>query len=187
MKRRHRTIATPHPLRLLSSLVLTLVLVAAPAFAVEPGDETETGELLPNARTPAPGLLTGGQPSPEQLEHLARQGYRTVVSLRTDDEEGTTDPDFVKKLGMAYFEIPVDGAAGLTPENVHGLSELLEDESLRPMVVHCSSGNRVGALIALEEHWVGRVPPEEALARGEEAGLTRLEPEVRDKLRLPPD
>ena len=51
-------------------------------------------------------------------------------------------------------------------------------------VLYCGSGNRVGALIALRAHLIEGIGAEEALALGKEAGLTRLEPKVREALSL---
>ena len=52
------------------------------------------------------------------------------------------------------------------------------------MLVHCASGNRVGALIALSAADEG-VPVEEALARGRAAGMTSTEARVRELLGAP--
>ncbi len=46
-----------------------------------------------------------------------------------------------------------------------------------PVLVHCASGNRVGALFALREKANGATN-EQAIAAGKTAGMTRLEPEV---------
>ena len=52
------------------------------------------------------------------------------------------------------------------------------------VLVHCSTGNRAGALMALAAHAQG-LPAADALALGKAAGLTGLEPAVRGKLGLP--
>ena len=47
------------------------------------------------------------------------------------------------------------------------------------MLVHCSSANRAGALLALADAWFGSRNVENALALGCDAGLAALEPTVR--------
>jgi len=37
---------------------------------------------IPNALIPKPDILTGGQPTPQQLEQAKQAGYRTIVNLR---------------------------------------------------------------------------------------------------------
>ncbi len=48
-----------------------------------------------------------------------------------------------------------------------------------PVLVHCGSGNRVGALFALRAAWLQGVAPAEAVALGKAAGMTALEPAIR--------
>ena len=144
-------------------------------------------DLLPNGREPLQGVLAGGQPSREQLAALAAAGYRTVVNLRTAEEEMPVAPAEVEALGMRYVHIPVSGASDLTPAKAAELGALLADPAARPMAIHCASGNRVGALLALEAAQVEGKPPAEALELGRAAGLGRLEPAVRAALGLRPE
>ena len=50
-----------------------------------------------------------------------------------------------------------------------------------PVLIHCASSNRVGALLALRESLRG-ASDEEALEFGKQAGMTRLEPLVKERL-----
>ncbi|MNN82154.1 hypothetical protein D3C81_1990580 [compost metagenome] len=50
------------------------------------------------------------------------------------------------------------------------------------MLLHCASGNRVGALLALLAHERG-LDEEAAIAEGRAAGLGSLEPTVRAQIR----
>lgn len=138
---------------------------------------------ISNARAPLPGVLTGGQPTEEQIEEAAAAGYRTVVNLRAAGEEGSWDEaPKVEELGMRYVSIPVAGAEGIHPDSARLLFDVLEDPSNRPVMVHCGSGNRVGALFALKAFHVDGKDVETALAIGREAGLTKLEETVRGLL-----
>ena len=126
--------------------------------------------------------LAGGQPSADELAMLAEQGYGTVINMRMPDEDGTT-AEAAEALGMNYVSLPIDGTAGLTEENAIAFAELL-GELEGPAVVHCGSGNRVGAMYALKAFYVDGMSAEEALVVGQEAGLTRLEGSVREQLGL---
>jgi uncharacterized protein (TIGR01244 family) len=143
-------------------------------------------DLLPNGREPLPGVLTGGQPSRAQLEALAGAGYRTVVNLRAPGEEMPVSSADVEALGMRYVHIPIAGRDDLTSVKAGELGALLADPSARPLAIHCASGNRVGALLALEAAHVEGRPADEALELGRSAGLGGLEPAVREALGLPP-
>jgi uncharacterized protein (TIGR01244 family) len=145
-------------------------------------------DLLRNGRTPFEGdaLLVGGQPTPAQLERAHELGYKTVINLRRPEEEGNTDPEQVRRLGMAYLEIPIAGSADMTEDKARALAAALESAD-SPVIVHCASGNRVGGLFAMKAFHIDTMSPEEALAVGKAAGMTRLEPTVREKLGLPVD
>lgn len=184
--------------RRIAPLLLLTLLAGVPALAGQataaqtapaqsaPSAAPAVEELLPAARRPAPDLLTGGQPSAGQLEALAAAGYTTIVDLRAEGEKGapSDEPEQVESLGLSYVRIPVTGAADLTEEKARELDAVL-DSAAGPAVVHCATGNRVGALLALRARLDGAAP-EAALEHGLDAGLTHLEPAVRELLGLPP-
>jgi uncharacterized protein (TIGR01244 family) len=145
---------------------------------------TPPAELLPNGKVTEGGILTGGQPSQDQFGAAANNGIRTVINLRTEGETGNTDPDLVESLGLTYIVIPIGGADALNEENARRFATAL-DEAEAPVMVHCGSGNRVGALFALKAYYVDGLSAEEALVVGKEAGVTRLEPVLRQKLGAP--
>jgi len=157
------------------------VQTAAPSTAA--ASQADPAELLRNGRLIDDRILVGGQPTPEQLETLRGLGYSTVVNLRMPQESGTTDPGLVRELGMEYVSIPIGGAETVNEANARRLAEVLE-KAEGGVVVHCASGNRVGALFAMKAFYVDGKSPEEALAVGRAAGVTRLEPVVKQKLGL---
>ncbi len=138
-------------------------------------------DKLPNRADPLDNVTTSGQPTSGSLEALAESGYYTVIDLRgAQEDRGFDERSVVEDLGMTYFSLPVNGASGVTFENAELLDRLLSQVE-GPVLLHCGSGNRVGALLALREKLNG-ADSEAALALGLEAGLTRLEPTVRERL-----
>lgn len=128
-----------------------------------------------------PGLYAGGQPDEAQLRALAAQGVTTVIDLRGADEaRGYAEADITRQLGLRYIALPVTGAQDITPAKAAALQQAL-DAAQGPVLLHCASGNRVGALLALSAHARG-ASDEEALAEGHAAGLRSLEPAVRAQL-----
>ncbi len=149
-----------------------------------PVDPATTPELLPNATAPLPGVLSGGQPSIEQVRALAASGYTTIINTRLHDEDDfSAEIAEAEALGMTYVQIPVGGADDLTMEHVQILADAM-DASAGNVAIHCRSGNRVGALLALKAAWIDQAPPEEAIEVGLNGGLTRLELTVRELLGL---
>lgn len=134
---------------------------------------------IPNARQPFPGVLTGGQPSPQQLEEAARLGYRVVIDLREPDERDWDEAAEVTAHGMRYVSIPVGGAHDVTVDKARELAAALGAATGQPVIVHCGSGNRVGALFALKARFLDGETAEKAIEIGRAAGLAGLEAHVR--------
>jgi len=160
----------------LSFLVLSTALAAPPTLLLP----------IPSARVPIPGVLSGGQPTQDQIASAGSAGYKTVINLRPDTEPGFEwEAAAVKAAGMAYVSIPVAGAAGLTKDNVTRLDAALKDAAANgPVLLHCGSGNRIGALLALRAAWLEGKNPAAALDYGRASGLTGLEPAVKSMLGL---
>ncbi|MDH3627342.1 MAG: sulfur transferase domain-containing protein [Acidobacteriota bacterium] len=128
-----------------------------------------------NLREPIPGVWVGGQPTREQLEALADDGFKTIVNLRQLDEDGAWDEtSLVEELGMQFLHIPIGGAEGFHRENAERLAAVVDDPARQPALIHCASGNRVGALFAVKAVALDNATDEEALTLGRAAGLTRL-------------
>lgn len=140
---------------------------------------------VPHLHVPRAGLLTGGQPDENAWRDLRAAGVTRVVNLlsvselRDRDEAGE-----VHANGMDYIQIAVAGPHDLTPDNARQLWQSLQDAPAT-VLVHCASGNRAGALLALAAVQAGGMSPKEALEFGRAAGLTKLEPVVRERLGLP--
>lgn len=135
---------------------------------------------LPNPKHPAPDCIVGGQPTPDQLAAAARAGVRRVINLRGASEDaGYDEAARAAELGLEYHAVPVTGPQDLTPEKARELEALLTAAD-RPMtLVHCASGARVGALIALRAGWLRGKSTAEAIAIGRRWGLApKYEPVV---------
>ena len=171
-------------LRLLAvSLVLIVALPTGCAknarVAITAGDEVALMQ-------PMPGLFTAGQPAAKDWAAIKARGIGTVINLRTPEElNGRDEAAEVRAAGLHYLEIPIAGADGINPANAGTLHAALDPTHGGGVLVHCASGNRVGALLALEQKTFDGVAPERALEFGRAAGLTSLEPVVRQRLGLP--
>ena len=130
---------------------------------------------IPNGTCPLPGIGAAGQPGVRDWATLARSGVRTVVDLRAPNEaRGHDEPEAVRAAGMEYVIIPVTQAT-LGDQQFDALRAVVGDPARRPIVVHCASSNRVGALLlpyfALDE----KQPLEKAIELAIDAGLRSQE------------
>lgn len=119
---------------------------------------------------------------PDDIARVREAGVRHVIDLTPDAET----PDFdeaaaVRAAGLAYSNLPLRGAVDLTRENVIAFDTLVQ-KAKQPVLVHCASGNRVGAMAALRSAWVEGKPADEAIEIGKAWGLKGLEAEVRRRI-----
>lgn len=131
---------------------------------------------------PRPGLHTGGQPTQAQLQDFAQQGVRTIIDLRGEGEDrGYDEAAEARRLGLRYEALPIQGADDLTADNAAKLKKLL-DGGGDDVLLHCASGNRVGALLALMAQQQEGATREQALELGKQAGMKSLTPAVEKQL-----
>lgn len=135
---------------------------------------------IPNLLQPESSTAAAGQPTATQLTDAVNTGLRRVINLRpTSEDAGYDEAAVAQALGIEYHCIPVAGAQDLNESTVRQFDALLSSEHSVPTLVHCASGNRVGALAALRAAWVNGVPADLAMEIGRRWGLTKLEAVVR--------
>lgn len=112
-------------------------------------DITQIAPGLVNAACPVEGIATAGQPSSEHIESLAAAGYRTVIDLRTEDEDrGLSEESAVRRAGMEYVGLPLAPAAEDYTDNVFDrFRQTISEPSCRPAMVHCRTAARVEPLL----------------------------------------
>jgi len=134
---------------------------------------------------PEANIFTGGQPSVRDLEAFASEGGVTkVINLRMPAENTAYDePAEAARLGLHYVSIPVGGPAGVNLDNAKKLDAALEANSEATTLVHCGSGNRVGALYALRAFHLQGQSAADAMEVGSRHGLTGMAPLVQNLLR----
>jgi protein tyrosine phosphatase (PTP) superfamily phosphohydrolase (DUF442 family) len=96
------------------------------------------------------GLLTSGQPTPEQLEVVAEAGYEKVLNLLPDQSDAylPEEEGIVRALGLDYHRIPVLWTAP-TRANFDEFCAQMEASTHRRLYVHCAANMRVSAFLYL--------------------------------------
>lgn len=138
-------------------------------------DVNEIAPGLENAGSPLEGVATAGQPDEEHLRSLAEAGYKTVIDLRaTGEDRGLAEEKVVQEAGLEYVNIPV-GHETIDDETFERFRQLMTDPRRRPALVHCSSANRVGALLIPYLIMDEGKDREKAVEIGKEVGLSSEE------------
>ncbi|MCH9693842.1 MAG: tyrosine-protein phosphatase [Gammaproteobacteria bacterium] len=159
--------------------LILLIGLTSPAFA---GDVLVDLDVIRDSGqvTAVDGVSSSGQPDEAAFEVFAENGYKTVIDLRTPGEgRGLDEPGVVEELGMTYVSLPI-GRTDINYESAQALDELIAGAD-GPVLLHCGSGNRVGALLALRASLKG-ASDAESIVIGEDAGLTSLKARVGEAL-----
>ncbi len=161
------------------SLLGVLLLLGACATT----QETVRWPEIDGAHTPASNRMVTGQPTPAELVALERAGVQHVVNARDVGEfEAWDEGELVDSLAMTYHRVPIGSADDLDREAVATFDRILAEIGDDPALLHCASGNRIGALYALRAAWIQGEDAESAIQIGKARGLTSLEAPVREKL-----
>ena len=163
-------------------LLSSLALIAAPLLAKSTVDQSLLASL-PHVNFHGESDVASGRLKPADVDLVKRAGIVHVIDLSEDAET----PDFdeaaaVQAACMQYDNLPIDGADGLTGDNVRRFDALIKKAGAAPTLIHCASSNRVGALMALRAATLQGKSTDEAIDIGKSWGLKSLEPAVRDEL-----
>ncbi len=102
---------------------------------------------IANACQILPNVITGGQPTAEQLKALKAAGGDIVLDLRDPMEPRPVDEAaLVRELGMEYVNIPVR-AGSLDDTTLEHILAVLRRAGDRTVFFHCGSGGRVGGAL----------------------------------------
>ena len=162
---------------------LLLFAVAANSQQSSPGLLVAIDDIVAEGKVvPVDGITSAGQPTEAALKVFADSGYVAIVDMRgADEDRGMRDEKgVVEGLGLEYVAFPVVSEEELTFDRAEALDKLLQTFD-GPVLLHCGSGNRVGAMLALRRSLNG-ASDVEALQYGKEGGMTRLEPLVEKRL-----
>jgi NAD+ kinase len=135
---------------------LDVAVDAVPDIFSDPSDRSD---VACDAETggAAVAFFRGGQPTAEGRSWMVSRGFKTVVDLRFEDRDNQwTRPvgggAGVGKLGdesLEVIHIPVTDMEPPSFEDVERFIEVADDESKRPMFVHCKAGiGRTGSMVS---------------------------------------
>jgi tyrosine-protein phosphatase SIW14 len=133
------------------AVVVPGLATTADAWRPAPPSGPLDGTPVPNFGVVTPGCLyRSGQPGDRGFQWLARNGFRSIVSLR---KEHGDDDDRLRALGLAYLYLPIADEHAPTDEQARTFLEYVRDPAHWPVLVHCQAGmGRAGTLAALARY-----------------------------------
>ncbi len=112
-----------------------------------------------------------GQITPEQLQQIAQEGFKSVLNLRSPDEEGflINEHRQAEALGLYYINVPVKVAA----INVELTAQVLRqiDKLAKPTLIHCNNAMRSAAFVLMNIATHQGMSLSQAFKQAEQLGL----------------
>lgn len=176
------------------NLALAAVLSTGVAFVGAQADEKRTEKPAEKPKLEACELgeiqqihrlgkiWLAGQPSEADFK-LAKEkeGLKTVINLRESEELEFDEAKYLKELGINYHHFPFRSPSTLKDEVFDNARKVLNDKQNKPVMMHCASANRVGAIWLAHRVLDEQVSYEQALAEAKKVGLKSADFEARAK------
>ena len=124
-------------------------------------------------------ILLCGQPEPDDFASLKKQGFKVVITLREKGEVRWDQPALMKELGLKFHRFGFRAPDSLKDEVFDKARKVLSDAKKNPVMLHCGSANRVGAIWAAHRVLGHGLSLAAALKEAQEVGLRT--PAYRDK------
>ncbi|MCC6916250.1 protein tyrosine phosphatase family protein [Nitrosomonas sp.] len=128
---------------------------------------TQVNNLMRYYRA-TPNIATSGALSQDSIQELAKHSFQTVIDLRNESEGTPAEKKAVEAALMTYINIPVSGD-GVNESQLAAFKQALEQAS-PPILVHCATGNRAGAMWTVYRLNEG-IAPDIAFKEGRTAGM----------------
>jgi len=161
---------------IVSALILSgnILVSSFPVSALASGSipfASAFGDNIVNYNKATSKVATSGVLSEKGIDQLSKHGFKTIIDLRTKAEGTEAEEKYVKEKGsIKYINIPFNGAS-ITDEQLELFTKHV-DESEYPLIIHCGSGNRVGAMWSSYRIKKG-IPSDIALEEGFAAGMRK--------------
>ena len=132
--------------------------------------------------------LLCGQPSQQELADAKERGIKVILTLRTEGENTWDEKAVVEELGLEFHRLGFLGPDTLSDLLLDEALKILAESKDKPVMMHCASANRVGAIWMAHRVVNEGLPVEEALREAKEVGLRTpsYEARVRDYIERKP-
>jgi len=150
-------------MRKLALSLLMAIMLSSTALAVEEVDPA-LAEIT-NFRQYNDQFASAGQPTREQFQVIADQGFERIVYIAfTNNNNALADADqVVKALGMEYMQVPVDFDNPL-PDDFYAFADSMQRNTDKKTLLHCQVNARATAFSFLYRVIYDDVSVEEAKA-----------------------
>jgi uncharacterized protein (TIGR01244 family) len=160
---------------ILSTLAITLGPVAPTTTAAAQAARKEVpfgdkvGPAVTNYNRLRPHIATAGALKDGAISELKSLGFATILNLCGPDEGADVEKRAVEAAGLRFFNIPFTEMIP-SDEQVAEFARIVEDAGYFPLLIHCGSASRAGAMWTLYRAHRG-IPIAIAVEEGRTTGM----------------
>ena len=125
---------------------------------------------LPNLQQPRFNVFTAGQPTERGFLMAGQMGVKTVLNVLPEKDCIPDEAKLVQNANMTYKRLPFE-TSGFKRETIAQFAAIV-NESEKPILIHCSTGNHVGGLWFAYRALVDKAPLGQALKEARRIGMT---------------
>jgi uncharacterized protein (TIGR01244 family) len=127
-------------------------------------------------------LSVAGQISGEQIPELATAGFKSVLNLRSPEEQGflQNEKEQAEAAGLEYANVPLNSQIPnqhLTAEAIKAIKDLP-----KPVFIHCAAGARAGGIALISNAIDDGLTYEQIVKKATELGVNLEQPHLRQFL-----
>lgn len=132
---------------LTSVFAISVCLTSSSSRSEDKAPELKQAELGATRNVHSFGAnLLCGQPTAEEFAEAKKRGIKVVVTLRTKGEVDWDEPATIKGLGLEFHRLGFRAPDTLTDDIFVDSLKFLAESKKNPVMLHCGSANRVGAI-----------------------------------------
>ena len=133
--------------------VFALMLAFGAHLAPQAADQEvpysdKVGPAITNYNRLRPNIATAGPLKDGAISELKSLGFATILDLRGPDEGTDVEKRAAEAAGLRYLNIPVTVMVP-SDDQVAEFARIVEDAAYFPLIIHCGTANRVGAMWTL--------------------------------------
>ncbi|RCJ32938.1 phosphatase [Nostoc minutum NIES-26] len=137
---------------------------------------------MTNTKKVSDDLSTAGQPTPEQLQQVATEGFKSVINLRLPDEQGflSDEQQQAEAAGLQYAHIPLKSTEPnqeLTKAALQKIADLP-----KPILIHCAAGARASGIALIANAIHEGLTYEQITQKAAELGINLEQPHLKQFL-----
>lgn len=137
---------------------------------------------MTNTKKISDDLSAAGQLTPEQLQQAASEGFKSVINLRSPDEQGflCDEQQQAEAAGLKYANVPLKPTE---PNHELTKAALAEIADLpKPILIHCAAGARASGIALIANAIQEGLTDEQITQKAADLGISLEQPHLKQFL-----